>query len=83
MSKSVRTVDADHISLGDGRDSGESDGIINFISQSSRFFDLLTFDDFDLPRLNSPRLDFGQKQSEQLGKTNATSCQIIVLWILF
>ena len=63
--KCDRALDADHISLGDGRDSSESDGIINFISQSSRFFDLLTFDDFDLPRLKSPRLDFSQKQSKR------------------
>ena len=77
--KSDRALDADHISLGDGRDSSESDGIINFISQSSRFFDLLTFDDFDLPRLNSPRLDFGQKQRK---RTNEPRNNIILL-ILF
>ena len=55
----------------------ESDGIINFISQFSRFFDLLTSDDFDLPQLNSPQLDFGQKQRAQLGKTNKPCARML------
>ena len=45
----------------------ESDGIINFISQFSRFFDLLTF--FDLPWINSPRFWSKTKRTSQRGQS--------------